>query len=76
MVLKAIYDFVVFLLKVIWALIKTIIDNLPAVYFACYVIYGVYLISEKEVISNNYLFMGIILSTYYIMYYIDNKIKK
>ncbi len=76
MILKAIYDFVVFLLRVIWAIITSIIETLPAVYFACYVIYGVYLISKKEEISNNYLFMGVLLSTYYITYYIDNKIKK
>lgn len=74
MVLKAIYDFVVLLLKIIWALIVEMFKNIPSVFFALYILYGVYMLNFiHKPIDNDFLFLGLIIVANYIGHLIKDK---
>ena len=73
MVLKAIYDFVVLLLKIIQAIIKEIVNNVPSLFFYLYVAFGIFMLHTKEPIDNGYLFLGLLILANYIRRIIEKK---
>ncbi len=76
MILKSICKFFYGLLKLIWGLLKIMIDNITGIIFALLVIQGFLTLDKGEKLDDKFLFVFIIMSVYFVIDYVDKKIKK
>jgi hypothetical protein len=76
MILKAIFDIIVFL---IWRLpigiLKVISENMMYIYVYMYFGYGGYMVYHKQEITSNYLFLGMAVIVAFFVEYINKKTK-